>query len=242
MENEMTAVSLDDRFKFSCSKNVPCFNECCKDLSQILTPYDILRLKNSLGISSGDFLEQYTLRQTGPESGLPVIIFKTDMSAELKCPFVTPSGCSVYEDRPSSCRTYPLARVVSRSRETGILSEQYVLLKETHCLGFEQDHTQTVREWIKDQGIEIYNEMNDMMMEIIALKNRLRPGPLDIKTSHIFHMACYDLDAFRTHVFEKGIFESISTETSYTEETVKDDDTALLKLGLAWIKQILSSA
>ena len=83
MENEMTAISLDDRFRFSCSENVPCFNECCKDLSQILTPYDILRLKNSLGMSSGDFLEQYTIQQTGSESGLPVIIFKTDIIALL---------------------------------------------------------------------------------------------------------------------------------------------------------------
>ena len=36
MENNMTPLSLNDRSKFSCSKKVPCFNECFRDLNQLL--------------------------------------------------------------------------------------------------------------------------------------------------------------------------------------------------------------
>ncbi len=238
-DNNIMPVSMDDTFKFSCSKNVACFNECCKDVNQFLTPYDILRIKNRLGISSGLFLERYATQHTGPESGLPVITLKTDHAAELKCPFVTPSGCSVYEDRPSSCRTYPLVRVASRSRKTGKIAEQYMLLKEPHCLGLNQGQIWTVKEWIENQGIAIYNEMNDMLMEIISLKNRLIPGPLDIKSRHIFHMACYDLDTFKSHIFEKGILDSLNPGSD-TLNIVKNDDVALLKLGLKWVKETLN--
>jgi hypothetical protein len=56
----MIPISIDDTFKFSCSAKVPCFNECCQDLNQFLTPYDILCLKNHLGMTSGAFLERYT--------------------------------------------------------------------------------------------------------------------------------------------------------------------------------------
>ena len=56
MDPELTPISPQDTFRFSCSPVVVCFNECCRDLNQFLTPYDILRLKNHLGLSSGEFL------------------------------------------------------------------------------------------------------------------------------------------------------------------------------------------
>jgi uncharacterized protein len=238
MENNMTPLSVNDTFLFSCSKKVPCFNECCRDLNQFLTPYDILRLKHRLGLSSFLFLERYTTQQTGPETGLPIITLKTDHPHKLKCPFVTSSGCSVYQDRPSSCRTYPLIRMASRSRETNKITEQYILLKEPHCLGFEQGRTCSIREWIKNQDIGFYNEMNDMLLEIISLKNRLIPGPLDIKSRFVFHMALYDIDTFKSHIFEQHILDHWNLDEK-TLDIVKNDDVELLKLGHRWIKKTL---
>ena len=234
----MIPISIDDTFKFSCSAKVPCFNECCRDLNQFLTPYDILCLKNHLGMTSGAFLERYTTQHTGPETGLPVIALKPDDALKLKCPFVTESGCSVYNARPASCRMYPLARAVSRSRETGKVTEHFALIKEPHCLGFEQETTQTVRQWIENQKISEYNKMNDMLMEIISLKNHTKSGPLDMKSSHSFHIALYDLDRFRSHIFEKGLFNDFHLDSNILE-VVKNDDVELLKLSHRWIKQIL---
>ena len=234
----MTLLSTNDTFSFSCSKKVPCFNECCRDLTQFLTPYDILRLKHRLDVSSRLFLERYTTQQTGPETGLPIITLKTDDPHKLKCPFVTSSGCSVYEDRPSSCRTYPLVRIASRSRETSKITEQYLLLKESHCQGSEQGRTWTIRKWIEDQDVTFYNIMNDMLLEIIGLKNRLIPGPMDIKSRFAFHMALYDIDTFRSHIFEPHILETWSLDEK-TLNTLKNDDVELLKLGHRWIKKIL---
>ncbi len=234
----MIPISIDDTFKFSCSAKVPCFNECCKDLNQFLTPYDILCLKNHLGMTSGAFLQRYTTQHTGPETGLPVIALKPDDALKLKCPFVTQSGCSVYDSRPSSCRMYPLARAISRSRETAKITEHFALIKESHCRGFEQETTQTVRQWIENQKISEYNEMNDMLIEIISLKNHTRSGPLDMKSSLFFHIALYDLDRFRPHIFEKGLLDGFHLDSDILE-AVKNDDVELLKLGHRCIKQIL---
>lgn len=238
MDNPILPILEADRFAFKCTACVPCFNDCCRDLNQYLTPYDIFRMKNHLGLSSGDFLAQYTRSHTGQESGLPVITLKTDPSAGFQCPFVRPEGCLIYANRPASCRLYPLARALTRSRGTGRLTEQYFLLKEPHCRGFEADTTWTVRQWIDDQDIHLYNYMNDLMMDIISLKNILHPGPLDPKSAHLFHLACYDLDAFKHHVFEKRI---LGDETPYVDilNRAREDETELLKLGLDWIKKTL---
>lgn len=238
MNNTMIPLSPKDTVRFSCSPQGPCFNECCKDLNQGLTPYDIIRLKNNLGLPSGLFLERYTRRHTGPESGLPIITLKPDPSLELRCPFVTPSGCGVYSDRPSSCRVYPLVRAASRSRETGEITERYMLLREPHCRGFEQDHTQTVAEWIEGQGLPAYNRLNDSLLEIIHLKRGLRPGPLDMESGRLFYLACYDLDTFRSQIFENGLLDDRNPDPG-TLEDARNNDVALLTLGIKWIKQVL---
>lgn len=238
MENNIIPLSRNDEFAFTCSNEISCFNDCCKDLNQFLTPYDILRLKNHLGIKSNQFLEKYTLHQIGPETGLPIISLKSDPVSGLKCPFVTRSGCSVYEDRPSSCRTYPLVRLLSRSRDTGKITEHYMLLKEPHCHGFNSSQKWTIQKWVEGQDLSAYNEINDLLMEIISLKNRLIPGQLDITSKHIFHMVCYDLDTFRAHIIEKKLLEGFSTDQDI-EAIVGKDDTHLLKIGIEWLKHVL---
>jgi uncharacterized protein len=234
MEENFKQLSPDDKFRFSCTSSLTCFNECCRDLNQYLTPYDILRLKNNLGITSGTFLKTYTSFHTGQETGLPVITLKTDPASGSICPFVSQSGCRVYKDRPSSCRSYPLARLASRNRKTGIISEYYVIIKEAHCLGFNNGKEQTVREWITEEDAEPYNRMNDMMMEIISLKNQLIPGEMDIKSEYLFRMALYDIDGFRAQIFSKGIEQ----DNASNEDLIagEKDDTALLRFAFTWVK------
>jgi len=235
MEPDITPIAPDEVFRFDCSRCVACFNECCRNLNQFLTPYDILRLKNHLGITSSRFLEKHTTQHTGPETGFPVIALKPVDTVELKCPFVTASGCSVYTDRPSSCRIYPLARALSRSRETGETTEHFAYLRESYCLGHEQEKTQTVREWVERQELAPYNEQNDRLIEIIALKNRLKPGPLDLATGRMFHLALYDLDTFRGKIFKDGLLSDFTVGKDLLTRA-EQDDTQLLQIGYAWIK------
>ena len=238
MEPQLIPILPNGKFRFSCSPDVPCFNECCRDLNQFLTPYDILRLKNHLGLSSGQFLRQYTSQHIGPESGLPVITLRPNDPHELTCPFVTDKGCRVYENRPSSCRVYPLMRAVTRSRTTGEMTEKFMVIKEPHCHGFQKGKNRSLNQWMQDQGVITYNEINDRLMQIISLKNRLIPGPLDITSRHLFNMVLYDLDNFKSQIQNNGLLDNFDADSNILDAAF-EDDVALLDLGMKWIKHVL---
>ena len=52
----------DAVIQFRCHKDIDCFNACCKNIDIMLTPYDIIRLKQRLGITSTEFLREYTAK------------------------------------------------------------------------------------------------------------------------------------------------------------------------------------
>jgi hypothetical protein len=133
---------------------------------------------------------------------------------------------------------YPLVRAISRSRKTGSVSEHYILLNEPHCRGFDQHTSQTVSEWVASQGLAIYNQMNDMLIDIISLKNVYLPGPLDHKSRRIFHLALYDLDTFKSKIINEGLPANFHLDPERLD-TIKNDDVALLKFGHRWVKQML---
>jgi len=238
MNEDMIPILLDEKFKFECNSSISCFNECCRDLNQFLTPYDILRLKNKLNLKSSEFLRKYTSMHKGPGTGLPVITFKPDPGTDHECPFVTDQGCSVYEDRPASCRMYPLARAITRSRETGEVAEYFALIEEPHCKGSGEQKEQTVREWLDAQEVNIYNEMNDKLMEIISFKNMILPGKLESVQEDNFYLACYDLDLFRDKIFNEDLLAGLSVPASVLEK-IQNDDLTLLDFGFQWIKHSL---
>lgn len=238
MPEDMMPVNPQNLIKFNCSCENDCFNDCCRDLNQALTPYDILRLKHSLKLSSQTFLKAYTSRHYGPKSGLPVIEFKPNPAKGYECPFVTPQGCSVYEDRPGSCRMYPLARAITRSRQTGEITQYFALIEEPHCKGFGKETGQTVKQWLKGQNVDKHNKENDKLMELISLKNRILPGKLEGAQSDIFYLALYDLDEFRAQILEKGLLKEFTLPDALLRK-IKTDDEALLNLGLNWVKYML---
>ncbi len=238
METDFIPLEMDDEFQFACSPDVPCFNQCCRDINQYLTPYDIFRLKRRLNMTSGDFLNEFTVEHIGPQTGLPIVSLKALPQEDLRCPFVAEEGCRVYEDRPASCRTYPLARAVSQSRETGQLVENYALMQEPHCKGFGQKRTQTVREWIQDQEIGEYNRFNDMLMVIISLKNQNKRSPLDLREQHLFRLALYDLDAFQEHIRTQGTPDGLPLEEGEPEALLVDE-LRLLAFGHRWLRWML---
>jgi Fe-S-cluster containining protein len=237
MEGSLISIDPDTPFRFQCGPGVACFNECCRDLNQFLTPYDVLRLKRGLGLSSRQFLEQYTRRHTGPGSGLPVVTLKPSDPERLTCPLLTPDGCRVYRDRPSSCRTYPLVRILRRSRESGDMFEEYGLLREPHCRGFNAERRQTVREWTADQGLREYNAENDRLLEVIRLKARLSAKVLPPSLAEQVFTALYDLDMLREQLRD-GSLEGMS---ALLPEDAWRDEAGLLRVGLEWVKRLLET-
>ncbi|MCA1794191.1 MAG: YkgJ family cysteine cluster protein [Desulfotignum sp.] len=238
MTEDMKPVDENDIMPFFCGPGNLCFNECCRDLNQALTPYDILRLKQNLGLFSQDFLRTYTSCHGGPQSGLPVVGFKPNPATGHACPFVTEEGCSVYPDRPASCRMYPLARAIARSRETGKIQEYFALIVEDHCKGFGENTNLTVRQWLDSQCVDLHNQYNDTLMELISLKNRMMPGTLAGFQSDQFYLALYDLDTFRIQIFDRDLLAQYNVPLSVLER-IRTSDEALLELGLQWVRNQL---
>ena len=87
---EMLQPLTDEGFRFACHPGVPCFTECCRDLKLLLTPYDILRLKNHLGLESGDFLDRFVDVQFDEQRNLPMVYLnmqnhiKSQMGGRIK--------------------------------------------------------------------------------------------------------------------------------------------------------------
>jgi uncharacterized protein len=234
---ELIPLALDDTFTFGCHPNVPCFNHCCRDLNQALTPYDVLQLKRHMGLSAQEFLDRFAILYMGPATGLPVVSLRFAQAGKGACPFVTDSGCQVYSARPASCRIYPLARALHRSRSDGRISEHYALLQESHCRGFEQVQTQTVRQWIAGQGLKAYHQMNDALLELIALKNQMRPGELSPEHRQLTQMAFYNLDTLKQKASAKALPGMDHDHLPPLPDP--DDDDAWLTWSMAWIRQVL---
>lgn len=220
-----TKMGLEDLFHFECSPDIPCFTRCCRDINIFLSPYDLLRLKRGLGISSDEFLERYTLTVPGRQKLIPLVVLK--MNEEDKtCPFVSPEGCTVYQDRPWACRMYPLD-----VKDDG----SYTLVTDpSHCRGLAQGKPRPIREWLTSQGIRPYEEAN---AHVTQLWEALQRTPFDIDNPDIAKMAfmaLYNLDEFRRFVFESSFLQrfEIEKETVYK---VKRSDLALLHLGIDWI-------
>jgi hypothetical protein len=105
-------------------------------------------------------------------------------------------------------------------------------MEESHCLGHNEKKAQCVKDWIDAQELAVYNEMNDLLMELISLKNRMAPGPMDERSVRLLHMALYDLDRFRSFALNDEVLrENADIETI--------NDTALLRIGIEWVKQEL---
>jgi len=230
-----TRLSPEDTFTFACGPEVPCFTECCGKLELLLTPYDVLRLRKRLRIASEEFLDTYSIMRWATGHGFPEFMMKMDTSNDKRCPFVTPRGCSVYEDRPGACRIYPLGRAATRHRMDGAHREFYFTVREDHCRGFEQKCQWKVGEWLADQGMENYNRLNDLLMELYVLRARGRGISLGPKHIQMFTMACYNTERFRDFIFKSGFLQKFHLSEEVVEGLLHDD-VKLLEFAFQWLK------
>ncbi|MBW2647884.1 MAG: YkgJ family cysteine cluster protein [Deltaproteobacteria bacterium] len=232
---EYPRLGKSDKFKFACHSGVSCFNECCGDVNIFLTPYDVLRLKNALGISSQDFLDKYTILPIDEHQKLPVVILRMQDNEKKNCFFVSDKGCTVYNDRPWACRMYPLGLASPGETSAQLNEEFYFLLKESICQGFKEDKEWTVEEWIENQGIEKYDEFGEFYKDIYTHPYLEKAPALTPQKIDMFFLASYNLDKFRDFVFGSTFLIKFEVEPELLEK-VKGDDEELLRFAFKWIR------
>jgi hypothetical protein len=225
-------ISGSDTFTFSCHKDVKCFTDCCRMLELALTPYDVLRLKQATGLTSGQLLDRYVIIEQDPGEPFPRFYLTMIDDGLASCVFVTDQGCSVYEHRPAACRAYPLGRAVMMS-ENGRMAEHFVLLKEDHCRGFQEPKKQTALQYSEGQELLTYNRFNDAVAAIYQ-HDSIRKGFIPTsKQIDLFILALYNIDSFKEKLLSDKLLIP-GTLVPEDKSHLKSDE-ALLFFAIDWV-------
>ena len=230
-------------FQFRCHKELSCFLSCCRKVELRLFPFDVLRLKKALGLHSGEFLEKYTRLGPGSHPFFPAVMLNmVKQGDEYPCPFLTSSGCSVYMDRPSACRTYPLERAVEKTAPGALPKSLYFLTRHSYCQGHHAEHQYTVRQWEREQRLLEYNLFNDLWAEVDTFfaanpwEGEGQAGP----RQQLAFMVCYNIDAFRVYAQEQRLSAAFRLDKE-RRRRIEQEDSELLKFGFDWLIQVLGS-
>jgi Fe-S-cluster containining protein len=236
---EPRELTLDSRFRFRCHKDITCFNACCRNIDITLTPYDILRLKRRLAMRSKDFVARYTIPFEMDADGMPGLKLITKPGTS-ECTFLGEGGCTVYGDRPAACRYYALGNMAVRKKDSLNVEEVYFVVRESHCLGHEEEQVQSVAEYRHEQGIDDYDEMNREWRNIVLKKRSSGPaiGKPSERSLQLFDMCSYDMDSFREFIASDGFRSMFEIDDAGCTHLAADED-ALLAFSMRFLKQVL---
>lgn len=222
--------TIESKFKFDCHPGLACFGQCCRDINIFLSPYDVLRMRKHLNLSSTDFLERYTIKFTAP-TGFPLVFIKMQEEADLICPFVSPRGCLVYQERPWACRMAPVD--IQGGGQYGFIFDR------NKCHGLKEGKEWTVAEWMRNQGVDEYEEIEKLFKEIPL---RLRNTSLMVQEPEVgalFFNISYDLDRFKEMIKAKDWQERHGVAPEVVEQ-IMSDDLELLQFGFRWLTKYVS--
>ena len=241
---KLKPITPEGIFSFACHPGVSCFNKCCHEIDVILTPVDILKMKTALNIRSDEFLKKYTTLQTLKDTGIPLVKLLMRENSNGACIFLDGSkGCSIYQNRPQVCRSYPLGLGTLDPRHEklqteGQSPEARFMIQEDMCMGHREPKTWTLKKWMEDQGTVAMEEGNKPWMEIVA---KLKAMKINDKQNHeisLFIMASYDLDTFWQFVFKSSFLERFEVDKN-TVNSIRSDQESLLKFGMQWLQYAL---
>jgi Fe-S-cluster containining protein len=243
-------LTLDSPLKFRCHPGVRCFTACCGGIKIVLTPYDILQLTKRLELPAYEFLHQFTQPTYLENTDMPGVMIKL-REEDNKCPFVTPNGCTVYTDRPTACRYYPVgmadfheggSRDAAGNENTSEEEKFFFLVREDHCKGFEEDKEWTIREWRADQGVDVRDEMNKEWLRLVMRRKSFgQQASLSEQAKRMFFMASTDIATFRKFVFESSFLDTYIIDEE-TIQKIKEDDTELMLFSFKYLAATLFGA
>lgn len=233
------SLGLQDHFRFRCHKGIACFNKCCQNTDILLTPYDVLKLKNRLDLSSREFIDRYTRDSELDAHGTPSLKLGHKPGSPA-CVFLGAGGCGLYEDRPAACRYYALGMMSLRKKASPVDEDTYFVVKEEHCLGHLEAHEQTVGEYRAEQGVDRYDDANREWRRIILKKRSAGPtvGRPSQRSFELFFLASYDIDGFRAFVASDGFRKAFEIDPAEHRKLLLDEE-ALLQFAFRYLLQVL---
>ena len=234
-----TMVEGTHVIEFSCHKGIGCWNACCSNIDISLTPYDVVRMKTRLGITSTEFLKDYTVPYEMEKDGIAGIKFRP-IENGTACRFMKPEGCDIYSDRPTACRYYPVALLSMRKQDEYVDRDSYAIVKEDHCKGHDEKRSLTIADYRKEQGLEEYDELARGWRQLVLKKKSSGPaiGKPSLRSRQLFFMACYDVDRFREFVFSSS-FTNLFELKQEEKDAFATDDIALMQFAFRFLRQVM---
>jgi Fe-S-cluster containining protein len=225
--------------RFRCHRGIKCWNACCSNIDISLTPYDVLRLARRLDLSTSEFLARFTVPYELEKDGIAGVKLKP-ADGGTACRYMTPEGCSVYSDRPTACRYYPVALLSMRKQDESVDRQSYALVEEPHCLGHREPREITIADYRKEQGLPEYDQLARGWRQLVLKKKSSGPtiGNPSKRSLELFFMACYDLDRFRAFVASDG-FSQIYDLPPDELRTILGDDVATMQFAFRFLRQVL---
>jgi hypothetical protein len=111
----------------------------------------------------------------------------------------------------------------------------FFIIEEKMCKGHFENDQWTVHEYKENQGANELDERNHPWLEIVArLKSMGVKNDQDQKMN-IFIMVSYDLDSFRSFVFNSSFLNRFDVKDDVVNK-IKSDDEELLHFGFDWLK------
>ena len=213
------------------------------DVFMTTTPYTLNWLYTDFYRKAKEGHDDYHLVQWKSRDNpyFPSVMLKMSDTESKACPFLKDEGCTIYEDRPISCRTYPLERAVARGGTNAHRMDCYVIARHSYCLGHNELRKWTVEDWIADQKIREYNEMNNLWVEIDTIFRDKPWGEQAISNPALkmSFMACFNLDRFKDFI-QESTFLSRFEVTPARLEQIMNSDVELMKFGFDWVKFFLT--
>ncbi|KPA16601.1 Fe-S oxidoreductase [Candidatus Magnetomorum sp. HK-1] len=229
-----------EKFSFRCGPDLSCFNLCCRNLNLFLYPYDVIRLKNNLKISSDQFIDQYTDVVMREGSFFPDVLLKMTETKDKTCPFLSDKGCSVYPDRPDACRTFPIEMGIQFQETSKTYSPVFFFRPPDFCKGGGENNSWTIETWGKDQEVAPYHHMTIQWAKVKSLfqDNPWGPDGINGKRGKMAFMAIYNIDTFRDFILNSSFLKRYKVQKDWQNKIKKNDET-LLKFAFEWIKLFL---
>jgi uncharacterized protein len=231
------ALPAGETFNFQCHAALACFNRCCRNLNLFLYPYDVLRLSRHLEISTDEFIERYVDVVLRDGHYFPEVLLRMAENHEKTCPYLTEDGCSVYPDRPDTCRTFPVEQGAQYDAVTDTTTAVHFFRPPDFCLGQHEEKQWTTDTWAADQEAEQYHEMT-MRWARVRRMFQSDPwgaeGPRGAKARMAF-MATYNLGRFREFLFNSTFFKRYRIKPD-VKRRLRTSDKSLLLFGFEWVK------
>lgn len=185
------------KIKFACTS----CGKCCKSLGKTkvyVNPSEVVQLADLLSINEEKFRDEYLESHTDLR-GRELKSLKTH-SSKNQCVFLDGNKCSVYEARPTQCRTYPFwpqhmigkAEWVAESRNcegmsvVSDISKEHTLVAETSSLTTSDIALNMIVHQIHDRGHGedwTYNEAVELLKETTVVQ----PNLIDDFQDDFFH-------------------------------------------------------